>query len=642
MPIKIIDQLIPGGGEMGELIRKKDWSKTSLGVPESWPQSLITYLGIILNSGFPMFLFWGPDLICFYNDAYRPSLGNNGKHPNILGERAEDYWQEIWHIIKPLIDQVLTTGQPSWAEDQLIPIFRNSTIEDVYWTFSYSAVFDENYKAAGVFVTCYETTEKVKAFKNLEQREKQLAFTIDAAELGTWDLDPKTNRFIANDRLKKWFGLEPQKEIELSRALERIVEEDRRRVVEAIEKALDPASGGNYEVEYAIINPEDNKKRFVVAKGKLLYDDKGEAYRFSGTLEDITREKNDKARLEEMKDRFETMANNIPNLSWIANSDGWIFWYNQRWYEYTGTTPKEMEGWGWKSVHDPNLLPEVLDKWQHSIISGQAFEMVFPLKGADNIFRPFLTRIVPIKNQQGEIIRWIGTNTDITKQKEAEKMKENFLSMASHELKTPLTTIKAYAEVMQTLLENGDKQLLNMSTTIVKQTGKLSQIITDLLEVHKLQNDKIEIKKEVFSLNELLMELTVDMTQIINSHTIETKLDRNIQINADRNKLIQVLINLINNAVKYSPSADKVIISSKIEDDFVCISVQDFGIGIAPENQKNLFQQFYRVSGDNEKIFPGMGIGLYISEEIIKTQGGNILVESKPGTGSTFTIQLPK
>ncbi|MDR7370390.1 PAS domain S-box protein [Flavobacterium aquidurense] len=166
---KATQDFLANGGEMGALTRAKDWSKTSVGAVESWPQSLRTTLGILLNSKFPMFLFWGPEHICFYNDAYRPSLGMNGKHPFILGEKAADYWPEIWDFIKPLIDQVLTEGEATWHEDQFLPIYRNGKMEDVYWTFSYSPVNDETGNTAGVLVICNETTEKVKMVKKLEE-----------------------------------------------------------------------------------------------------------------------------------------------------------------------------------------------------------------------------------------------------------------------------------------------------------------------------------------------------------------------------------------------------------------------------------------------------------------------------------------
>ncbi len=161
------------GGEMGRLMRACRWDQTSLGNPAGWSQSLRTTLSIILNSKFPMFLFWGPEHLCFYNDAYRPSLGNDGKHPNALGSPGAEVWPEIWPIIEPLITQVLASGEATWSEDQLIPIYRNRRLEDVYWTFSYSPVNDESEHIAGVFVTCTETTKTVQSIQALVHSEKR-------------------------------------------------------------------------------------------------------------------------------------------------------------------------------------------------------------------------------------------------------------------------------------------------------------------------------------------------------------------------------------------------------------------------------------------------------------------------------------
>jgi PAS domain S-box-containing protein len=139
------------------------------------------------------------------------------------------------------------------------------------------------------------------------------------------------------------------------------------------------------------------------------------------STEDITERKRSEEALRESEDRFRTMANALPQLAWIAKSDGYIFWYNQRWYDYTGTTPEEMEGWGWQSVHDPEVLPQVLEQWKGSIATGTPFDMVFPLRGADGQFRPFLTRVMPLKDASGKVIQWFGTNTDITERKEIEE-----------------------------------------------------------------------------------------------------------------------------------------------------------------------------------------------------------------------------
>lgn len=139
------------------------------------------------------------------------------------------------------------------------------------------------------------------------------------------------------------------------------------------------------------------------------------------TVIETTSKKKTEKDLQESEERFRNMADNIPNLAWMANADGWIYWYNKKWYEYTGTLPEQMEGWGWQSVHDPQTLHLVLDKWQGSIANGQPFDMVFPLKGADGEFRQFLTRVLPLRDGKGKVSQWFGTNTDITDQKKAEE-----------------------------------------------------------------------------------------------------------------------------------------------------------------------------------------------------------------------------
>ncbi|MEO6288389.1 MAG: PAS domain-containing protein, partial [Ginsengibacter sp.] len=288
--IDSIDQypFLSGGGEMGTLTRLKDWSTSSVGTPDLWPQSLRTTLNIILTSKFPMFLWWGPELICFYNDAYRPSLGQNGKHPGILGMRANEAWAEIWDTIKPLIDQVLGGGGATWSDDQLIPIFRNGKIENVYWTFSYSPVNDESGKTNGVLVICTETTGKVNFLNEIKESKDQLEFAIDATELGTWDLNPVTNKFTGNGRLKGWFGLNDTDEIQLPVAMNVIAERDRERVNDAIQTALQFSSGGKYQIDYSIINPVTKQERIVRARGIASFNKDEKAYRFNGTLQDIS------------------------------------------------------------------------------------------------------------------------------------------------------------------------------------------------------------------------------------------------------------------------------------------------------------------------------------------------------------------
>ena len=159
---------LQGGEELGQLIREYEWEKTSLGSPDQWPYSLRTMVSTVITSKFPMLLWWGDDLLQFYNDAFKPSFGNEGKHPTALGQRAEDCWVESWDFAFPLIEKVRTTGESVWAEDQLVRNYRNGILDDVYWTFSYSPVYGDTGTIEGVLVVCTETTEKILSIRRLE------------------------------------------------------------------------------------------------------------------------------------------------------------------------------------------------------------------------------------------------------------------------------------------------------------------------------------------------------------------------------------------------------------------------------------------------------------------------------------------
>lgn len=315
---------LQNGGESSKIIRAIDWENHPLGSPEKWPENLKNTLATLLSCKFPMFLWWGEDLIQFYNDAYRPSLGNDGKHPKAMGQKAVDCWPEIWSFIYPLITKILATGESIWYDDLLLPIYRNGKLEDVYWTFSYSPLRDDNRKINGVLVVCTETTEKVMYNQRLEEGKNELEFAINAAELGTFDLNPKTNKFSANSRLKNWFGLKNSDQIHLSNATAVILESDRTRVLEAISNALKYDFGGKYDIEYTIINPNTQKEIIVHALGKAWFDDDKIVYRFNGTLQDITAHK--KAEEELLKSRqltdltIKSMKLGLFNVDYSNNS----------------------------------------------------------------------------------------------------------------------------------------------------------------------------------------------------------------------------------------------------------------------------------------------------------------------------------
>lgn len=276
-----------GGGEMGELIRSIDWSQTSIGDYSKWPSPLQAAVSIILNTPFAMYIAWGPEFIQLYNDAYRPILGTT-KHPDAMGNSTRNTFKEIWHIIGPMFDGVMH-GKAVGFPNFMLPLDRNGYIEECYFDFSYSPIFLETGEVGGVLATVLETTEKITVLKKLEESRQQLQFALDAAELATWDFYPLTNTFVANKRYEDWFGIKATEGGNNENAIAIIAEKDRKRVLEALAKALDYSNGGRFDIEYTI-QPPFRKKRILRAKGKAWFNEDRIAYRLNGTLEDITEE----------------------------------------------------------------------------------------------------------------------------------------------------------------------------------------------------------------------------------------------------------------------------------------------------------------------------------------------------------------
>ena len=241
-----------------------------------------------------------------------------------------------------------------------------------------------------------------------------------ATQDAIWDWDLTTNEVIWNEAVLTVFGYHAE-DVALTASwwYEHIHPDDRDAVVHGIHDVID-AGGSSWSDEYRF-KCRNGEYKVVYDRGFLIHDSQGKSIRMLGSMQDITERKRFEKSLKESEERFRAMADNIPNLAWMADADGWIFWYNKKWYDYTGTTASDMEGWGWQSVHDPDALPGVMQKWKSSIETGEPFDMVFPLKGADGIFRPFLTRVLPVRNEQGKIARWFGTNTDVAKQIKTEE-----------------------------------------------------------------------------------------------------------------------------------------------------------------------------------------------------------------------------
>lgn len=245
-------------------------------------------------------------------------------------------------------------------------------------------------------------------------------------------------------------------------------------------------------------------------------------------------------------------------------------------------------------------------------------------------------------DETGEAVRMLGATSDITRQKQLDQDKSDFLSMASHELKTPLTSMKMFIDLLNRQFEAGelDKNYYFLGR-IKDQANRLSELINDLLDVSRIETGKLKLNKEKFKISELVKDTVESIQPSTSVHTISLMVDRDEIVNADRYRIYQVLVNLLTNAIKYSGKGKEIVVRIAKDKRQVVVSIQDFGIGIKKEQQKRIFERLYQVNDPEEKTYPGLGLGLYISKEIIDRHNGQIWVESKKGEGSTFSFSLP-
>jgi len=231
---------------------------------------------------------------------------------------------------------------------------------------------------------------------------------------------------------------------------------------------------------------------------------------------------------------------------------------------------------------------------------------------------------------------------DITERRELEQQKDEFISIASHELKTPITSVKAYTQILgQRFRKADDTKSVELIEKMDSQLDKLTSLIGDLLDITKIEAGRIQFHESYFDFNMLVEETVEELQRTTEKHHISKELQPGVTIYGDHDRLGQVLTNFITNAIKYSPHTDKIIVSTAVDKDNVTLCVQDFGIGLSQKDQSKVFERFYRVGGSDQNTYPGLGLGLYIASEIIKRHKGRVWVESEETKGSTFYFSLP-
>lgn len=278
---------------------------------------------------------------------------------------------------------------------------------------------------------------------------ERLQTAVDAAGTGTWDFNPLTGELVWSERCKEIFGFAPEQDVTYAQFLEGVHPEDRTFTQAAVDQALSPAGSGTYAIYYRT-QWQDSAvpARWAHATGRAFFNaERTQAQRFIGTITDVTEQKANQELLRQREADLVTMADSIAQLAWIADATGSIAWYNQRWYEYTGTTPEQMLGSGWQQVQHPEYVHGVVERLNQAFATGSAWEDTFPLRGQDGLYRWFLSRAVPLRGEQGQVVRWFGTNTDVTEMRQLqEQLKQAYEDL---EVKVTFRTLQLEHEVQQ-------------------------------------------------------------------------------------------------------------------------------------------------------------------------------------------------
>ena len=393
---------------------------------------------------------------------------------------------------------------------------------------------------------------------------------------------------------------------------------------------------------------------------------------------DVTQRKADEQALAESGERFRDLADNIPQLAWMANGGGQIFWYNQRWFDYTGSTLETMRGSGWRAAHHPDHVDAVAAKFAASVRAGTAWEDTFPLRGADGQYRWFLSRAVPIRDAHGDVVRWFGTNTDVTIAREIEEAlrhseehllaakedadhakeqaeaanvsKSQFLANMSHELRTPLNAVIMYSELLQEEAEDQGVEGFIPDLDKIRAAGKhLLALVNGVLDLSKIEAGKMELYLETFGVADMVQDVTVTIQPLVqkkhNALHLEIPPDAG-QMYADLTKVRQILFNLLSNACKFTERGAVTVRAHRLAGgsggaDAIEFRVSDTGIGLTAEQIAKLFQPFTQADASTTRKFGGTGLGLAISKRFCEMMGGDLTVESVPDQGSTFILRLP-
>lgn len=592
----------------------------------------------------PIALYTGENMII--EVANKAMLKAWGREASVIGQELALALPELKD--QPFLDilkQVRSTGMPYEAKEDKAVLLNDNVLQTFYFDFTYKPLLDSDGNVWGILNNATDVTELVNAKFKVEQSEALLRQMIYDAPVAIGIL--KGRDLIiedANDDLLKiWRKSKAVIGLKLLDGLPEIANQPFPELLQQVYNSGVAHYG--YETKARLEHngvEDDFYFNFVYDP---IFGQDGEVTGIMVVANEITLQVVSKMEAAKSEERFRNFMYDIPMATAyyetenmvisLANDEMLRFWGKDK--SVIGKTVAE-------AIPELNLQPsvETLKKVYQTGISYHADQEEFMviIDGKEQK-RWFSFTYKPIKDANGQVYAIIHAATDVTKLVQLQQQKDEFLGIASHELKTPVTSIKAYAQVLERMIRSeGDEKKATMVRKMDQQLNRLTGLIGDLLDVTKIQSGKMTFNPIEFDFDAVVEDIVDEMQHISSKHKIICNLESNAIVFADKERIGQVITNFLSNAIKYSTDADEIDVATYSQDGEVILSVRDYGIGISEDLQHLVFDQFYRVDGNLQHTYPGLGLGLYISAEIIKSEGGRIWVESTAGEGATFFFAL--
>ncbi|WGV25229.1 PAS domain-containing sensor histidine kinase [Halotia branconii] len=663
--------MLTRGDEIKMLMQSINWAATPIGTAKNWLQSLRTAISICLGSSLPMMLFWGTDLVQFYNDAYRPLLG--AKHPQALGQRAQECWCETWDVIEPILTGVLATGQATYLENQLRLINRYGYLEECYFTFCYSPIEDETGAIAGVLMVATETTAtpagntntiKQTEYDTLKAEITELHLITDTLPVLISFVDAEQRYRFNNREYEIWFGHSAAEVY--GKYLWEVLGES---AYEAIRPYVEQVLAGQQVAYETQVPYRFGGTRYIRSTYVPRFNNQGTVEGFVALVSDISDRKLVEEELRESKERLRFALQTAELGDWdldLRNQTAQRSLRHDQIFGYESLLPK----WTYEMFLE-HVVPEdralVDAKFRTALTNNQIWNFECRIRRANGELSWIWARGHIYFNAQGEAVRMLGLIADISDRKRAEteiwQLKESleqriqertaqlkianqelesFSYSVSHDLRAPLRHIAGFVELLQkrvnsAILDEKSQHYLRTIAATAKQAGIL---IDELLTFSRM--GRTEMRHIALNMEQLVAETIRDLATETKGRKILWQIDSLPEVQGDPSMLRLVLYNLIGNAVKYTKTQNpaKITVGSTNDQNEVIFFVRDNGVGFNMQYVHKLFGVFQRLHTDPQ--FEGTGVGLANVQRIIHRHNGRVWAEGIVGRGATFYFSLPK